>query len=365
MTLFQLYKRFDTDEKCIDFLIKIRWPDGVVCYHCGNDKVYRIKNFSTSPENKGKISRFKCAKCRKLFSVTGRTAFDSAKIPLWQFFYLIFSCAINKKNVSSYQNHYNLGISQKTTWHIMSKIRMLCFQDENLKLSGEVEVDETFIRVPKWKIPNIKRIGKNKKYPIMGLIERGGRVIVKVIPRREKKIVQTIILNHVEVGSKLFTDTAGYYFGLDSYYLHQKVNHSEREFARGEAHTNSIEAFWSGLKKAIVGTHHKVSQLHLQRYCDELAYRWNNRRLTVEEKFNDLIKRACQCGVLKKDKVCLDVKNKEKKMLDSYGVVDTSTGQVFKSVQKAAFEIGINDTSLWRMLNGYVENNTTLKKMKP
>jgi DNA-directed RNA polymerase subunit RPC12/RpoP/transposase-like protein len=301
MTLFQFYQKFDTDEKCFDYLAKIRWPDGVNCPHCGHIKHYVIstakRSRSLPPKiNKGKPkTEYKCAnsKCWRKFNAITGSIFSQTKLPLWQFFYLIFSSAMNKKNVSSFQQATNLGISQKSCWYIMMRIRMLCWQDESLMLGGCVEVDETYLAAAKWKRRQLKNKDMpNKKAAVLGLLQRGGRVIVRVIPNKDKRTVQDIIFKHVEVDSRLFTDSAACYFGLGSYFLHESVNHRNGEYVRGDVYTNGIESFWSNAKSGIKGTHNGCSKLHLQRYLDELAYRWNNKHLTPSERFNDLIRRA-------------------------------------------------------------------------
>ena len=312
MTLFQFYKEFDTDKKCIDYLIRCRWGDNISCPHCNHNKYYVTsadKRCKKAGNKDGtKKTEFKCAnsKCYKKFSATTGTIFHATNVPLWQFFYLLFSTAINKKNVSATQQALNLGISQKTTWYIMMRIRMLCYQDENLKFDGEVEVDESYLASGKWR----RRGGRvtDRKIPVLGLLERGGKVIVKVIPNKNKKTVQSIILKHVECGSELFTDTAACYFNMDSYYLHQTVNHRAGEYTRGRVYTNGIENFWTNIKSAIVDTHGGVSIEHLQRYIDEVVYRWNNKSMTPLEKFDDLLKRACTTKPIGYDKVSLNAK---------------------------------------------------------
>lgn len=316
MTLFQFYKKFDTNEKCINYLVQLRWGNSVSCPYCSNDRYYIVK--SNAHYRKRPISEtgnhptcFKCANngCGKKFSVVTGTIFNSLKVPMWQFFYLIFSSAINKKNVSSFQQATNLGIAQKTTWLMMAKIRSLCYQDEDLILSGEVEADETYLAMAKWKRPYKKKnLVRNKKLPVFGLIERKGKILIKVIPNKDRRTVQDIIFKHVEVDSKLFTDSAPCYFGLSSYYLHQIVNHRIGEYVRGEVYTNSIEAVWSHVKMAIKGTHHGVSKFHLQGYCDEIVYRMNNKHLSPLQKFEDLIKKGLTIGLVRGRHIFKNVK---------------------------------------------------------
>lgn len=168
------------------------------------------------------------------------------------------------------------------------RIRSLCYQDDKLKLSNTVEVDEAYVAHGRW-----GNCASGRKVPVLGLMERGGKVIVKVIHKKDKKTVQDVILKHVETGSNVYTDGAACYFNLSNYFMHDSVNHKIQQWVKGNVHTNSIESFWSQVKKAIVSTHGSVSIQHLQSYCDELAYRWNTRDLTPVERFNDLLKRGC------------------------------------------------------------------------
>lgn len=297
MTLFQFYQKFNTEQKCCDYLVSIRWPDGIKCPHCGHDRYYKTNGLSRA--NGSKVQKdipfiqYKCAnnKCYKKFTVKTNTVFHACNIPLWQFFYLIFSSCTSKKNISSVQQSINLGITQKSSWYIMDRIRMVCYQDDSLKLWDEVEVDETYLAAGKWGRWDIYR--KGRKIPVLGLLQRGGKVIIKVMPNKNKKTVQDIILKHVECGTRLLTDSASCYFNMESYYIHETINHRSGEYVRGDVYTNGIENVWSHFKKAIIGTHQSVSIVHLQRYCDEFAYRWNNKEKTPIEKFNDLLKRAC------------------------------------------------------------------------
>lgn len=318
MTLFDFYKKFDTQKKCFDYLQSIRWPDGIKCPHCGHGRHYVVNNISrVKVLNKNKETsalEYKCAnnKCYKKFSITTKTIFHSSNVPLWQFFYMMFSSVSNKKNVSSCQQSINLGITQKTCWHIMSRIRMLCFQEEKLKLIGEVEVDETYLAAAKWQ--RHEKYVSGRKIPVLGLIERGGgKIIVKVIPNKNKKTVQDIILRHVETGSRLITDSAACYINMDSYYYHDTINHREGIYCVGDVHTNNIENHWAHFKKALVGTHHGVSILHLQRYCDEFAYRCNTKDMTPFEKFNDLLSRGCRIKPVNNTKVGFGEVKKKKK----------------------------------------------------
>lgn len=308
---------FDTEEKCYNYLAGIRWGDKIKCPHCGHDRVYitdTAARYGKGKHNKIKYVpavQYKCAnsKCYKKFTITSGTAFQGCKTTLKCFFYLMYSAAMNKKNVSSSQQAINIGLTQKSSWYIMARIRMFCYQDSLLKLSGEVEVDETYLACGKWSRHD--KYINGRKVPVLGLIERGGgKIIVRVIPNKSKKTVQKVILSHVETGSRLITDSAACYINMENYYFHNTINHRDGVYVVGDVHTNNIENAWTKFKKGIVATHHGVSILHLQRYCDEFAYRWNNRHLTPKEKFDDLIKRACLMKPITEKKVGFGARKK-------------------------------------------------------
>ncbi len=308
MNLFTFYQKFNTEEKCVDYLKNIRWSDGVVkCPKCDHTKIYTVYN--------GK--RYKCAnnKCYHKFSVKSGTIFDNSNIPLWQSFYLMFGSCMNKKNTSSVQEALNLGMTQKTVWYIMMRVRMLCYQDDTLVLSGKVEIDETYLAAGKWHRRQQKASGR--KIPVLGLIERGtGRAVIKVIPARNKKLVQKILLKYIETDSTIFTDSAGCYSDCDIYFNHNVINHSEGIYVRGDTHTNTVENMWHHLKTAITKTHAGISLHHLQRYCDEFAYRWNNKHLSPLEKFEDLMRRACDINPLVQNKILLGAYREKKKVTE-------------------------------------------------
>lgn len=314
---------FDTEQKCYDYLSNIRWGGKVKCPYCECEKIYITNTKSRYGYDKEikkyyPPTQYKCSnkKCLKKFSITSETIFHSSKSPIHNFFYMIFSSCMNKKNVSSYQNSLNLGMAQKNTWYIMQRIRMLCFQDDSLKLDDEVEVDETYLAASKWRRRGKGTYVEGRKIPVLGLIQRGGgKIIIKVIPNKNKKTVQDIILKHVECGSRLISDGAACYFNMENYYIHDSINHREGIYVIGDIHTNNIENAWSAFKKAVVGTHHCVSIEHLQRYCDEFAYRWNTKHMTPMEKFNDLIKRGCLAKPATEKSVAKGVSKKKKKIL--------------------------------------------------
>jgi len=284
----EFLKRFGSNTECNEYLKKIRWEDGVICPFCGFTKVYNLK--PKLSVNDKVYHEYKCAdykNCQKKFNVTTGTIFQNSKLPLPEWFFLIYSQAINLKNVSSRQNSRNFDLTQKTMWSIAHKIRSCLKQDENLMLSDIVEVDECFVsKGNQW-----TRWGglSTRKAPILGIVQRGGQVVIKCIEDRTRGTILKLIEKHVEKGTTIYTDGHPSYKKLPDYYIHDYVEHSTHEYVRGDVHTNTIENVWSLFKKSIRLAHHSVSEKHIQIYCDETAWRYNNRHLSGAEKFNKMI----------------------------------------------------------------------------
>lgn len=194
--------------------------------------------------------------------------------------WLLVSC---KNGISSYEVSRDLGISQKSAWHVMHRVRLAVQDGSFEKLSGHVEADETFIggkarnmHVGKRRL-RITGTGTKDKTAVMGILERGGKVRTAVVPNRKKKALQGEVRKHVEAGSALYTDFLLSYEGLAGDYAHQVVDHAV-QYVDGHVHTNGLENYWSLLKRSISGTYISVEPFHLFRYLDEQAYRFNNRK---------------------------------------------------------------------------------------
>ncbi|MBV9759821.1 MAG: IS1595 family transposase [Acidobacteriaceae bacterium] len=274
---------FADPANCRKFLVARRWPDGVTCPTCGSAKVV----FSE------KHNRWQCGSHhvkRQFTSKTG-TIFEDSPIGLDKWLiamWLIVNC---KNGVSSYEIQRALGITQKTAWFLDHRIRMALHSGTIEKLSGEVEVDESFIGGKARNMHAARRArkitgtGGKDKTIVMGMMERGGNVRTIVIDNRRKHEVQKQVREHVEAGSAIFSDELKSYEGLQADYQHAVINHAV-EYVNGNVHTNNCENFWSLLKRGLHGTYVSVEPFHLFRYLDEQAYRFNNRKMNDAERFD-------------------------------------------------------------------------------
>jgi transposase-like protein len=268
------------------FLERLRWPDGPICPHCRAGKPYRItpKPESKRPARKG---LFKCRNknCRKQFTVTVGTIFEDSRIPLHKWLMSVHFLCSSKKGMSALQLSRMLGVTYKTAWFMCHRIRLAMKKMPFIKkLEGVVEVDETWIGGKKRGL-GVKE-AKARKSPVMALVERGGNMRAKPIRNLARKTLHREILGAVSVDSTIMTDEFSSYQGIGERFLggHETVNHSDYEYVRGNASTNTVESFFALLKRGIHGTFHHVSPKHLHRYTDEFAFRWNSRKVTDEER---------------------------------------------------------------------------------
>ena len=252
--LFELMDNYPDDEACRNYLENIRWPDGTACPRCGG---IRISDITTR-------NQFACLEpeCKYMFTVTSMTALHGTRISLKKWMIAVYLMCVSKKGISSVQLSEMLEIQQRSAWYLEHRIRN-ALRQATAPIQNVVEVDETWVG------------GRGNKTMVVGIIERGGRVVLQVLPNRSKKVLHEYILNHVDPGYPIFTDDWRGYWGLPN---HNTVTHSKWEWAKdGDVHTNTIEGHWSLVKKAIRGTFHHVSAKHLPRYLNELAWRYNNR----------------------------------------------------------------------------------------
>jgi transposase-like protein len=275
-TLQGAIQYFSDPDNCREYVMARRWPDGVVCPTCGGTDV-RFLSTRKIWECKGKHPR-------RQFSVKVGTIFEDSPLGLDKWLcamWLLVSC---KNGISSYEVSRDLGISQKSAWHVMHRVRLALHQGSFNKLTGEVEIDETFIG---GKFRNMHKSRKRRmqasgnradgKTIVMGMLERMGKVRATVIQDRTKATMQPIVREHIEPGTQVFADEWAGYWRMDEEYVTNVINHTEA-YVKGNVHTNTLENFWSCLKRTLGGTYVSVEPFHLFRYLDEQAYRYNNRK---------------------------------------------------------------------------------------
>jgi transposase-like protein len=291
-TLQDVIRYFSDEQTCIDTVAQMRWPDGPVCPACGQKDHYYLKS----------QRRWKCKECYRQFSVKVGTIFEDSPLTLDKWLCAMWLIANCKNGVSSCEVGRDLGITQKSAWFMLHRIRTAMQNGSLMKMGGdggEVEVDETFIGGKARNMHLDKRerritgTGGKDKTAVMGILERGGEVRVAVVPNRRKKVLQEAVKQHVAAGTALYTDALLSYDGLAQEYAHKVIDHAEK-YVDGRVHTNGLENFWSLLKRGISGTYVSVEPFHLFRYLDEQAYRFNNRKKPMDDsaRFYDLLSRV-------------------------------------------------------------------------
>ena len=270
LNLIELVDKFRTDDKCRDFLEALRWPKGkVACPHCGCKAVCEI------PQR----NQWDCLACRYQFSVTSRTIMHDSHLPLCKWLIAIYLMLESKKAISANQMMRTLGIgSYRTAWHLCHRIREAMGNDpfEGPTLFGVVEVDETLVG---GKRKDVGRGNREGKTWVAGALQRGGQVRLQRIPDIKKQTLHAFISRNIKDETEaIYTDELKSYMGIeDDDTCHETVNHSEEEWVVGDVHTNGIEGVWSLFKRSIVGAFHKISRKHLDRYLEEMEWRFNNR----------------------------------------------------------------------------------------
>jgi len=289
-TLQEAVVYFSDADNCLNYLVSKRWSNGVVCPTCGSKKVGFVAS--------RRMWQCKTRHPKAQFSVKLGTIFEDSPLGLEKWLPAMWMLASDRNGISSYELHRALGVTQKTAWFMLHRIR-LAMQDEATggKLGGEVEADETFIGGKARNMHADKRAekitgtGGQGKAIVAAVLERGGKIRAKVIGTRRKPELHAMVREHVEPGSALYSDSLKSYEGL-SEYAHQAVDHAV-EYVNGQVHTNNCENFWSLLKRGINGTYVSVEPFHLFRYVDEQAFRYNNRLpMNDADRFGYLVRKA-------------------------------------------------------------------------
>jgi transposase-like protein len=265
MDLPKLIERFGSEDRCRAYLEQLRWPEGIDCPRCGGTTISRIRE----------RNQFDCDSCRYQFSVTAGTLLHDSHLPLWKWFLATYLMVESKKGISANQLKRMLGTSYKTAWYLSHRIRDAMGDEDGPPLEGIIEIDETYVGGKadwehRW----------SNKAIVVGAVERGGRIRLRVIANNSRKTLHGFAKEVVDSEAEaIYTDEWLAYQGLeDEDTRHETVTHTEGEYVRGDVHTNTVESAWSLLKRGIVGSWHKVSVKHLPAYLDEMEWRMNGRK---------------------------------------------------------------------------------------
>lgn len=284
-SLFDLLQAFPTEKSCIKYLELQRWEnDTPISPYDSTSKIY----------NRGD-GMYRCKNTGKNFNVRIGTMFEGSKVPLRKWFVAIYLIASNKKGISSIQLAKDISVTQKTAWAMSHKIRE-CFNIVTQeKLDGEVELDETFVggknknRHYNKKVKNSQGRSFKDKIPVMGMLQRGGKVVCKVIRNTTYKSLTMPILRTVNRDATLFSDEWCGYRVVSKLYEHYIVDHGRGQYVDEDAYTNTIEGFWSIMKRGLTAIYNHTSRKHLQRYVNEFCFRYNTQNIDNVERFNLLL----------------------------------------------------------------------------
>ena len=283
-TLVEAIQYFGDPDNCHEFMVSLRWPAKITCPHCDSEKIGKLIE---------KRRVWNCKGCKKQFSAKVGTIFEDSPLPLGTWLTAVWLIVNAKNGISSYEIHRSLGVTQKTGWFMLHRIRLAMRDGSFKKMRGICEADETYIGAKARYMHKNRRTGVGDagiaKTPVQGILERGkgkrvSRVVLKVVKTTRRPELCGNVREHVLPGSTVCTDALMSYDDLAHDYNREVIDHLEC-YARGHVHTNGLENFWSLFKRSLKGTYVSVEPFHLYRYCDEQAYRFNERKGTDSERF--------------------------------------------------------------------------------
>lgn len=279
----------------VEFMEEQRWGDHPACPSCGSTSVYKMMD-SKDPSKRQANFRWRCKEkeCHLQFTVRIGTVFEDSRAPLRHWCFAFWRAATSKKGVSALEIHRQTGLSYKTCLFMLHRVRCAMNETDIEPLSGDVEVDETFIGGKPRRRGMGRKAAMAHKIPVMGMKERGGRVRPRVIPDVTGNTLKSFIRENIKPSSRILTDEWSGYRGIGKEFQggHETVKHSAYEYVRGDVHTNSIEGFFGMLKRGLNGIYHSVSRKHLHRYLSEFEFRHNNSEMTDGQRVIAAIKAA-------------------------------------------------------------------------